>query len=91
MTRTVGVAGFALAALLGLPNVPAQAGRCLETGKLEERLGGCVWGGPCAGAYADATPQIMDDTYVVQACAGGEDGVHACYFHARTSYCTGLK
>ncbi len=87
IARVLGAALFSAATV-----APAHADGCLDTGKLADRAGACTWNGDqCASGYADATPQIMDDTYVGWACTGGEDGTYVCYSHARTYYCTRLK
>lgn len=82
-------AALALGAFLAAAFVtPSHADGCLDTGKLDERVGGCTWNdGRCASAYADATPQIMDDTYIVTACAKSSEGTYVCYWHARIYRC----
>ena len=85
MRRTLLLAALLSTAAFSSP--AAHASACVDTGKLRDRVGWCTYSNGCASAYADATPQIMDDTYVVWGCAG-EDGVFLCYGHARTYVCT---
>lgn len=85
MAPSLLLAAAAVAALV--PLGPASADGCVDTGKLSDRAGLCADGNGCASAYADATPRIMDDTYVVWGCADGRD-TFVCYAHARTYTCT---
>lgn len=90
MVRTMTLIGAALGAAIATGTfAPAHASACLDTGKLEDRIGAC-WGERCATAYADATPQVMDDTLVVWTCAGADGGTYVCYAYARTYRCTDL-
>ena len=89
MRSRVRLVGMTVGAVLAAaPLAAAHGDGCVDSGKLADRFGACTWDdGRCASGYADATPRVMDDTYGVWACVGGEGGTYACYSHARTSTC----